>query len=317
MSRTLRVGVVMDPINEIKPWKDTTLRLMLEAQARGCEIHYMQLADLSIHNGSACGRSRLLQLRDDRDDWFTSGTQQSLALSELDYILMRKDPPFDMEFVNATHILELAQREGTPVINDPRGLRDIGEKLSIAGFPQFTPATLISRSMADLRAFLKEQQSIVVKPLDGMGGASIFRIEQGDQNASVIFETITEHETRYAMAQAYLPAISKGDKRILVINGEPYRHALARIPAAGELRGNLAAGGRGEGVDLTERDIEIASTVGAWLKERNMLFCGLDVIGDSLTEINVTSPTCLRELEGIYGDNIAALVLDAAEGRLH
>lgn len=312
MTSNTRMGIVMDPIETITPYKDTTLRLMLAAQSRGWELHYFQMADLSIRDGISMGNSHRVSVRDNNEDWFSLQGQQSLALHDLDLLLMRKDPPFDLEYVNATHFLERAQQEGLRVVNDPRGLRDIGEKLSIAQFPQFCPPTLISRSIAEFREFCAEHQAIVVKPLDGMGGASIFRVLSDDQNASVIYETITEQESRYAMAQKYLPDISKGDKRILVIDGQPYPKALARIPASGELRGNLAAGGRGEGVALSERDIEIAGTVGAWLKERGMLFCGLDVIGDSLTEINVTSPTCLRELENIYNDNIADQVLDAA-----
>lgn len=313
---TIKLAVVGDPLDQFKPQKDTTLRLMLEAQSKNWQVSYLELADLSIRDGIAWGSARPVTLRDSATNWFDADAAQPIKLQDFDLLFMRKDPPFDLEFVNATHILELAQKAGLTVVNDPRGLRDIGEKLSIAQFPQFCPPTLISRDMQPFRDFLTEHENIVMKPLDGMGGASIFRVSQDDQNASVIFETLTELETRYAMAQRYIPDITAGDKRILVIDGQPYEHALARIPAKGELRGNLAAGGRGEGVDLSDRDYEIATTIGQWLKDRGMLFCGLDVIGDSLTEINVTSPTCVRELEAIYGDNIAGRILDAAAAQL-
>ncbi len=311
MSR--RLGVVMDPISNIKPYKDTTLALLLEAQRRGWELHYMEMTDLRLRDGRAEASSCALQVRDDNQDWFTLGEYKDAPLSEMDVILMRKDPPFDTEYVYATYLLELAEKDGSLVVNKPASLRDANEKIFAQHFPQCCAPTLVASDMKDLRDFVIEQGEAVIKPLDGMGGASIFRISGGDSNLSVILETLTEHGRRYAMAQRYVPEISAGDKRILMINGEPVPYALARIPAAGENRGNLAAGGRGEGVELSERDRWICSEVGPTLRAKGLLFVGLDVIGDYLTEINVTSPTCLRELDDIYQLNIAAGLFDVIE----
>lgn len=313
---SIRLGVVMDPIQDIKTYKDTTLAMLLEAQRRGWPIAYMQMGDLFVHEGRPMARTRSLRVADDPKEWFELSDAREQALSELDVILMRKDPPFNMEYIYATYMLELAEQDGTLVVNRPAALRDVNEKMAIARFPQCCTPTLIARDMGRLRAFWQEHGDVVVKPLGGMGGASVFRLKGDDPNVSVVLETLTEHGTRYIMAQNYLPQIADGDKRILLIDGEPLPYALARIPAAGESRGNLAAGGRGEGVPLSERDRWICQQVSPALKEMGLLFVGLDVIGDFLTEINVTSPTCVRELDRIYDTNISARLMDAIEKRL-
>lgn len=313
---TLRLGVVMDPIDSITPYKDTTLALLLEAQSRGWPIHYMTLADLFIQEGVAYGHGHALTVRDDNHDWHHLGEATTLPLGELDAILMRKDPPFDTEYIYATYILERAQAAGCLIVNRPSALRDVNEKMAITAFPELCAPTIVTRSAAAVRQFLEAQGEIVLKPLDGMGGSRIFRVGRGDPNLSVILEVLTEHGTRFAMAQAYLSAISAGDKRILVIDGEPVPYSLARIPAAGESRGNLAAGGRGEGMPLTDGERAICAAVAPMLRERGLLFAGLDVIGDRLTEINVTSPTCMRELQGLYNINIAGQLLDAVADRI-
>ncbi len=307
----------MDPIQAINPKKDTTLALMIAAQRRGWELHYMELTDLSLRDGHARANMRRVEVHDDYRHWFDfQGPPEARDLGALDVILMRKDPPFDTEYIFATYLLERAQHAGALVVNDPRALRDANEKLFTAWFADVCPPTLVARRHDEIRAFLDEFQDIVVKPLDGMGGSSVFRIRQGDPNASVILETLTSYESRFCMAQKYLPAIIDGDKRVLVIDGEPVPYALARIPQAGELRGNLAAGGRGEGRPLTVRDREICERVGPTLKARGLLFVGLDVIGDFLTEINVTSPTCVRELEAQFEIPIADRLMTAIASRL-
>ena len=312
-----RIGVVMDPIESIKPAKDSTLAMLLEAQARNWEIHYMGQADLWVRDGHLCARTRSLVVRDDPDDWYEIGDARDQALGELNAILMRKDPPFDMEYVYTTYLLGRAEEAGCLVVNRTASLRDVSEKAYTMWFPDCCPPTLITRSMAEMSAFLDELGSIVVKPLDGMGGRSIFVVHKGDPNGNVIFETITDSGTRFAMAQRYVPEISEGgDKRILLIDGEPYPHALARIPPAGDNRGNLAVGAKAEGRELTDRDRWICDRVGPVLKDKGIIFAGLDVIGDYLTEINVTSPTGIRELERFFGDNIAGLLFDAIEARL-
>ena len=312
---TVRLGVVMDPIGEIKIAKDTTFALLLAAQSRGWILHYMEMADLSLSDGVAHARTRLLTVKDDPAGWFQFGESRSMPLAELDVVLMRKDPPFDMEYVFSTYLLEQAERAGVLVVNRPASLRDANEKLFTAWFPQCCPPTLVTRRDGQIREFLRRHGDIVVKPLDGMGGTSIFRLRDGDPNTSVIIETMTRNEGRYVMAQRFIPEIVNGDKRILMIDGVPVPYALARIPAPGETRGNLAAGGRGEGVALSDRDRWICAQVGPVLRERGLLFVGLDVIGDYLTEVNVTSPTCLRELESIYGIDIKSDVLDAIAAR--
>ncbi len=306
----LTVGVIMDPIDHIKPAKDTTLAMLLECQRRGWNLRYMELEDLFLRDGQALARQRALRVADSLSDWFELGEAQEGPLTQMDVILMRKDPPFNMQYIYATYLLERAEHAGVLVVNRPASLRDVSEKAYTAWFAQCCPPTLISADMRRLRDFLSEQEDIVVKPLDGMGGMSVFRIRQGDVNTSVILETITERGTRFVMAQRYLPQIVEGDKRILLIDGEPVPYALARIPAAGEARGNLAAGGHGEGRPLTERDRWICAQVGPVMRDKGLYFVGLDVIGDYLTEINVTSPTCARELDHQYGLNIAGMLMD-------
>lgn len=313
----IKLGVIMDPIAGIKPKKDTTLALLLAAQARGWLIEYMEMRDLALRDGQLLAAMRPLSVADDDEHWYAfKGEAMRRPLTDLDVILMRKDPPFDTEYIFATYLLERAQSAGVLVVNDPRSLRDANEKLFTAWFADVCPPTLVARRHGEIRRFLEEFGDIVLKPLDGMGGSSIFRVRADDVNASVIMETLTAHESRYCMAQKYLPAIRDGDKRILVVDGAPVPYALARIPARGELRGNLAAGGRGEGRPLTARDREICACVGPELKRRGLLFVGLDVIGDHLTEINVTSPTCARELENQFGVKIADGLMQAIAARL-
>ncbi|MBA1148364.1 glutathione synthase [Ectothiorhodospiraceae bacterium WFHF3C12] len=312
----VKLGVVMDPIESIKPYKDTTFAMLLEAQRRGWDIHYMTLADIALHGGEAWGRSRPLQLRDNNDDYFTAGEAREYPLSSLDIVLMRKDPPVDSEYVYATHILEAAERGGTMVCNKPSGLRDAQEKLFTAHFPDCCAPTLVSMEADAIKAFIHEHGKAVLKPLYGMGGEAVFVVQAGDPNTSVIIETLSHRGARYVMAQRYLPEIKDGDKRILVIDGEPVPYALARIPAVGETRGNIAAGGRGEGMPLTDRDRWICEQVAPALRERGLGFVGLDVIGEYLTEVNVTSPTCIRELDGIYGINISGTYFDYLERSL-
>lgn len=312
----IKIGVVMDPIGSIDLKKDSTLAMLRAAHRRNWDLFYMETGDLFLRDGKASAHCRRLLLQEESDPWFRLDPQQTMTLSSLDAILMRKDPPFDMEYIYCTYLLEQAEAAGTLIINKPQSLRDANEKLFTAWFPQCTPPTLVSRQARQLNEFMQEQQDIILKPLDGMGGASIFRVRPGDANASVIIETITRHEQRFVMAQRYIPEISHGDKRILVINGEPIPYALARIPASGETRGNLAAGGRGEGVELSDRDRWICSQVGPALVERGLLFVGLDVIGDYLTEVNVTSPTCIRELDSQYDLDIAGQLMDVIEAKL-
>jgi len=314
--RTMQIGVVMDPIETITPKKDSTLAMMLEASRRGATIHYLEQRDLRLVRGEAFGRSRIVSVKDSLDDWFEFGSSTDTPLAKLDVILMRKDPPFDMEYVYTTYILERAEQGGALVVNEPQSLRDMNEKAYTAWFADCSPVTLVTRSMADMKALLKEYRRIVVKPLDGMGGRSIFVVAEGDTNANVIFETLTDNGRRFAVAQVFIPEISSGDKRILLINGDPIPYALARIPSRDDNRGNLVMGAIGEGRELTERDRWICSRVGPVLKERGVIFAGIDVIGDYLTEINVTSPTGIRELDSKYGLNIAGTLFDAIEEAL-
>lgn len=312
-----RLGVVMDPIASIKPYKDTTLALMLAAQKRGWELLYFELGDLWLRDGVAMGRARVLRVADDRKQWFEFLSEPvELRLGELDALLMRKDPPFDLEYVTATYILERAEAAGALVVNKPASLRDCNEKMYTAWFAQCTPPTLFSRDAQQLRAFHSEHSDVIYKPVDGMGGMGIFRVDATGMNLGSVIEQLTLNGTRTIVAQKYLPAIVQGDKRVLVVDGEPVPYCLARIPQGGETRGNLAAGGRGEARPLTERDRWIAQQVGPELKRRGLLFVGLDVIGDYLTEINVTSPTCAREIDAAYGTDIGGLLIEAIERRL-
>jgi glutathione synthase len=313
---TPKLGVVMDPIVSINLKKDSTYAMLLEAQARGWPVFYMEQGDLYLRDGVARARARRLHLNPGQDPWFTLSDGTDLALDSLDAVLMRKDPPFNQEYIYSTYILELAERRGVLVVNKPQALRDANEKLFTAWFPQCVPPTLVTRDAARLRDFLNEQRDIILKPLDQMGGASIFRLRLGDPNVSVAIETLTALGTRLAMAQRFVPEIAAGDKRIILVDGEPVPYALARIPAEGETRGNLAAGARGEGRPLTDRDRWICAEVGPELRRRGVLFAGLDVIGDWLTEINITSPTGIRELDAAFGINISALLLDAVTRRL-
>ena len=313
---TIKLGVIMDPIGSIKIGKDSTFAMLLEAQSRGWELHYLEQGDLFLHGDRCHGRSRRLRVADDAAGWFSFSGERTAPLERLDAVLMRKDPPFDMEYIYTTYLLEQAERSGCLVVNRPRSLRDANEKLFIARFPECCPPTLVSRRSSDIRDFLAEHGDIILKPLGGMGGASVFRVAVGDPNLGVIIETLTGHGTQFTMAQRFIPEISVGDKRILMVDGQPIPYALARVPAPGETRGNLAAGGSGVGVPLSERDRWIAAKVGPELRARGILFAGLDVIGDYLTEINVTSPTCIRELDREFGLNIAAELLDRIEQRL-
>ncbi|MCX2942683.1 glutathione synthase [Rahnella perminowiae] len=312
----IKLGIVMDPISSINIKKDTSFAMLLEAQSRGYELHYMEMNSLYLRGGEGRAATKKLSVKQDYDGWYEFGTEQDIALQELDVILMRKDPPFDTEFIYATYILERAEEKGTLIVNKPQSLRDCNEKLFTAWFPELTPDTLVTRNAAQLKAFHKEHTDVILKPLDGMGGASIFRLKPEDANVSVVIETLTEHGSRFCMAQNYLPAIKDGDKRVLVVDGEPVPYCLARIPAQGETRGNLAAGGRGEARPLSESDWAIARTVAPVLKQKGLIFVGLDIIGDRLTEINVTSPTCAREIEAAFPISITGMLMDAIEKRL-
>jgi glutathione synthase len=313
---TIKLGVVMDPISGIKYHKDSTLAMLLAARKRGWQLYYMEQGDLFLQDGNCYASRSQLEVRADETDWFTLHAPQTASLDDLDVILMRKDPPVDMEFMYTTFLLERAEASGVLVINKPAAIRNASEKLYTAWFQQCCPPTRVSRDQQLLKEFLYAHEDIILKPLNGMGGASVFRVRLGDPNVNVILETITDNGKETVMAQRYIPEISEGDKRILMIDGEPFPHALARIPAAGETRGNLAAGGTGKGVELTENDIWICSQVGPSLREQGLLFVGLDVIGPYLTEINVTSPTCIRELDKLYSTDIASQVIDAISARL-
>ncbi|WP_205342838.1 glutathione synthase [Denitrificimonas caeni] len=312
----VRLGIVMDPIDRISFKKDSSLAMLLSAQARGWSLFYMEQHDLYQRAGEARARMRPLQVFDNAEHWFELGDEIDEPLAHLNVILMRKDPPFDNEFLYSTYLLEQAEAAGSLVVNRAQSLRDCNEKLFATLFPQCTPATLVSRRPDILREFAAEHGDVILKPLDGMGGSSIFRHLKGDPNLSVILETLTAHGTQQIMAQKYLPAIKDGDKRILMIDGEPVPYCLARIPAAGETRGNLAAGGRGVAQPLTEKDRWIAEQIGPELRKRGLLFVGLDVIGEHLTEINVTSPTCIREIDAAYDTKIGDQLMDAIAKKL-
>ncbi len=306
----------MDPIANIKPAKDSTLAMLLAAAARGWELHYAEQRHLWLRDGKAFGRLQPLSVRNELAGWYTLGEARVAPLGDLDVILMRKDPPFDTEYIYTTYILERAEEQGALVVNRPQGLRDMNEKVYTAWFPECCAPTLITRDMSDMHAFLLEHGKIVCKPLDGMGGRSIFVIDRGDKNATVVFETLTEYGSRYAIVQRYLPEIvTTGDSRVILVDGEPVAYALARIPSAADNRGNLAAGARGIGRPLNDRDRWLAGRIGPTLRERGMLFVGLDVIGGYVTEINVTSPTGIRELDREFRIDISGLVLDAIEHR--
>ena len=311
--KRIKLGIVMDPISQVKVTKDSSMAMMFEAQKRGYEIYYMEMQDLYLDHGQARANTQKVKVFDDTDYWYELSDQQDIALSELDAILMRKDPPFDTEYIYATYMLERAELEGTLIVNKPQSLRDCNEKLFTAWFTDLTARTMVTRNETQIRAFHHELKDIIIKPLDGMGGSSIFRIKEDDANVGVIIETLTNHGQQYAMVQEYMPEIVDGDKRILIVNGEPMPYCLARIPAMGETRGNLAAGGRGVARPLSPSDKLIAETIAPELKKRGLYFVGLDIIGDKITEINVTSPTCIREIEAAYPINIGGKLMDAIE----
>lgn len=313
---TVKLGVVMDPIEGINVKKDTTLAMLLAAQRRGWELYYMEQSSLSLDQGHARALVKRLSVEDNQTAWFELGSEQDIALAELDVVLMRKDPPFDMDFIYSTYILEAAQREGTLIVNDPRSLRDCNEKLFATEFPHCCPPLIVAASAARIKAFHAEHGDVILKPLDGMGGASIFRVGPGDPNLSVIIETLTDHGRQQIMAQKYLPAIVDGDKRILLVDGVPAPYGLARIPMSGETRGNLAAGGSGVAMPLTDRERWICEQVAPTLRAKGLLFVGLDVIGDYLTEINVTSPTCVRELDRAHDLDIAGDLMESIASKL-
>lgn len=309
------LAMVMDPISDVKPAKDTSFRLLLEAQAQGYQCFYIELPDLLIDNGNPFAISRTISVADQPQDFYQLGEPKRMAMGDFDVIMMRKDPPFDSQYLYATQILELAQRDGALIVNNPQSLRDCNEKLYTSWFREFITDTIVTASAEVFREFQQTHGDIIMKPLDGMGGASIFKVGRDASNLGVIIETLTANGSRYAMAQKFLPEIKDGDKRILIIDGEPMPYSLARIPGAGETRGNLAAGGSGRPQPLTESDWKIARRIGPELKKRGLMLVGLDVIGSAITEINVTSPTCMREIEAAYDINIAAQLFEAIAER--
>ena len=307
----------MDPISAIDPKKDSSLAMLIEAAKRDYEIYYMEQKDLKLIDGCATAQATIIEIFDDQKKWYKSKSNVSMDLKELNIILMRKDPPFDMEYIYTTYVLDKAEEDGVLIVNKPQSLRDMNEKVYTAWFPECTPSTLISRSMAEIKFFLGQHKKIVVKPLDGMGGKSIFVVDESDGNANVIIETLTNYGKCSAMAQVFIPEIKDGDKRILLIDGNPVPYALARIPSKDDNRGNLVMGAVGEGRELTERDKLICSKISETLKKKGILFCGIDVIGDYLTEINSTSPTGIRELDSIYNLNIASDLFDMLEKKVN
>ncbi|MCF6435016.1 glutathione synthase [Pseudoalteromonas sp. MMG022] len=312
----IKLGIISDPISGFNIKKDTGFAMMMAAQARGYELYYMELGDLFMYQGHAKATVAKAKVFDDTAHWYELEEKQTIDLADLDVILMRKDPPFDTEYIYATYILERAEQAGCLVVNKPQSLRDANEKLFTAWFSEHTPDTLVTRSQQQIREFLSKHQDIILKPLDGMGGASIFRVKHDDPNIGVICETLTEHGQRFAMAQQYIPEIKQGDKRVLVVDGEVIPYCLARIPQGGETRGNLAAGGRGEARPISEDDLKVAQAVAPTLKAKGLLFVGLDIIGNKLTEINVTAPTCVREIEAAYDISIMDKFYDAIEVKL-
>lgn len=313
---SMKLAVILDPLDEIKTYKDTTYAIMREAAKRGHSIHALMQGDMFLRDGSVSGYARELTLKDDAHDWYDASEPKAAPLQDFGAVLMRKDPPFDMEYVFSTYLLELAETQGARILNKPSAIRDYNEKLAIAKFPQFMAPSLVTRQMDLIRAFIAEQRDVIVKPLDGMGGAGVFRVTDTDPNMNVILETITRLGQRTVMAQRYIPEIAQGDKRILLIDGEAVPFALARIPKAGETRGNLAAGGRGVAQTLSARDREIAATLGPVLKAAGLFLVGLDVIGDYLTEVNVTSPTGMQEITAQSGFDVVGMLLDALERKI-
>ena len=312
----MKLAVVADPLDSFKISKDTTFAIMREAAARGHALYALEQSGVFWKAGTVCGEARRVHLTGEKPAWYRAGTPAAIPLSGFDAVLMRKDPPFDMEYVYSTYLLELAEAQGARVFNRARAIRDWNEKMGVARFPQFAPPTVVTRREALIREFLAEHRDVILKPLDGMGGASVFRVREDDPNVNVIIETVTHYGQRTIMAQRYLADIRDGDKRVLVIAGRPVPYCLARVPRPGETRGNLAAGGTGVARELTARDREIAETIGPALEREGLLLVGLDVIGEWLTEINVTSPTCFQEITDQTGFNVAGMMLDALEGAL-
>ena len=309
----MKIAFVLDPLDTIKTYKDSSYAMMREAAAHGHSLAALQQEDLIWRDGRVLGYVRDLSLNSDDKHWYRVGDKQPVSLESFDVVLMRKDPPFDMEYIYSTYLLELAEKQGACVVNSPRAVRDHNEKLAIAKFAQFTVPTLVTRVEPLIRDFLAEHGDIILKPLDGMGGVSVFRLHRQDPNIGVVIETLTHYGRRTVMAQRFIAEIVKGDKRVLLIDGKPVPYSLARIPKQGETRGNLAAGATGVAQPLTARDREIAEAVGPELKAQGLMLVGLDVIGDYLTEVNVTSPTCMREIADQTGFNVAALMIDALE----
>lgn len=310
------LGVIMDPIAAIKPHKDTSFAMILEAQRRGVTVYYLELGDLYIDNGKPMARACEISVTDRPADFYTLGEQKTLPLGDIDVLFMRKDPPFDSQFLYATHILSLAKDDGALVVNNPQALRDFNEKLFTSYFPAHIPETLVTSNAALVREFHAKHQNVICKPLDGMGGASIFHVREDGANLGVIIETLTEHGQRFMMVQRYMPEIKDGDKRVLIVDGNVIPYCLARLPTKGESRGNLAAGGTGRPQPASASDIALGEAIAPMLREHDIMFVGLDVIGDKITEINITSPTCVREIEGAYDISIMAMLFDAVERRL-
>ncbi|MFC4700326.1 glutathione synthase [Glaciecola siphonariae] len=311
-----KLAVVMDPISAINIKKDTSFAMMLEAQRRGYEIHYVEQKDMSIDNGLALASSKSIRVTDKQAQYYEVLSEQEITLGDMSVILMRKDPPFDSEFLYATHILELAEKAGALVVNKPQALRDFNEKLFTALYPQFIPDTLVTTKKSDFKAFHAKHKDIICKPLDGMGGTSIFRVSEDGTNLGVISEVLTDNGKKHAMVQRYMPEIKQGDKRILLVDCEVIPYCLARLPAANETRGNLAAGGSGEPQQVNDEDMKVAAAIAKDMPDRGILFVGLDMIGNKVTEINITSPTCVREIEAAYPINICGKLFDAIEKRL-
>lgn len=313
---TYSVGFVMDPISSVKPHKDTSFAMMLEVQKRGATIYYMEQSDMYLDNGKAMASVRKVTVRDQATDFYDLSPRETLALSDINVLMMRKDPPFDSEFLYATQMLSLAEAEGSLVVNNPQALRDYNEKLFTSWFPELIPATLVTRNPQLVRDFHAKHEDIICKPLDGMGGASIFRVKPDGNNLGVIIETLTKNGTQQMMVQEYLPAIKEGDKRVLIVDGEVMPYCLARLPTKGETRGNLAAGGTGRPQAISESDRALAEAIAPVLKKNRIIFVGLDVIGDRITEINITSPTCVREIEAHFDISIMGKLFDAIESKL-
>ncbi len=313
---TVKIGVVMDPIQDIHVYKDSTLAIMLAAQARGAQLYYILSEGLLVEQAKAAAHTQAITVFDDEKNWFELGEKKLQNLAELDVILMRKDPPFDMDYIYATYILEQAEREGVLIVNKPASLRSYNEKFFVTQFPEFCPAHIVTANHDSIKAFVAQHKRCVLKPLDGMGGDRIFYVDEHERNINVIIETLTEHGKTPCMVQAFIPEITKGDKRILLVNGEPIPHVLARIPHEGDIRGNMAAGASVQVQAINAHDLKLAKTVGEKLKNLGIYFAGLDVIGDYLTEINITCPTCIRQIESETDVKIADLLLDTIDNLL-